>query len=210
MSIPFLRRLLPAFLVLLLAVPASAADDDVAGTITRLQGTAVAMQDAVPRPLKVGDKVLRGDVVSTGRDTRLEMKMLDDAVMTLGARTVFVVIDYVTTGAKPNAAMRLLEGAFNAVSGKMMKTADARFVIETETATIGIRGTSFWGGKLDGVFEVALLEGKEVVVENRAGRVVINKVGDGTRVEGAGTAPTPPVGWGEAKLARARATVAFR
>ncbi len=210
MSIPFLRRLLPAFLVLLLAVPASAADDDVAGTITRLQGTAVAMQDAVPRPLKVGDKVLRGDVVSTGRDTRLEMKMLDDAVMTLGARTVFVVIDYVTTGAKPNAAMRLLEGAFNAVSGKMMKTADARFVIETETATIGIRGTTFWGGKLDGVFEVALLEGKEVVVENRAGRVVINKVGDGTRVEGAGTAPTPPVGWGEAKLARARATVAFR
>ncbi len=210
MSIPFLRRLLPAFLVLLLAVPASAADDDVAGTITRLQGTAVAMQDAVPRPLKVGDKVLRGDVVSTGRDTRLEMKMLDDAVMTLGARTVFVVIDYVTTGAKPNAAMRLLEGAFNAVSGKMMKTADAQFVIETETATIGIRGTTFWGGKLDGVFEVALLEGKEVVVENKAGRVVINKVGDGTRVEGAGTAPTPPTGWGEAKLARARATVAFR
>lgn len=206
------RWLTSAVLCLLLIAPVSAvaAEDDVAGTVTKLQGSAVAMQDAVPRPLKVGDKILRGDVISTGRDARLEMKMLDDAVMTLGARTVFVVIDYVAQGAEPNAAMRLLEGAFNAVSGKMMKTADARFVIETETATIGIRGTTFWGGKLDGVFEVALLEGKEIVVENKAGRVVITKVGDGTSVAAADKPPTPPKTWAAAKIDRALSTVAFQ
>jgi hypothetical protein len=208
----FPRWLTLAFLCLLLILPATVAgaDEDVAGTVTRLQGSAVAMQDAVPRPLKEGARVLRGDVISTGRGSRVEMKMLDDAVMTLGERTVFVVVDYVAKEAQPNAAMRLLEGAFNAVSGEMMKTADARFVVETETATIGIRGTTFWGGKLDGVFEVALLEGREIVVENKAGRVVIDKVGDGTRIAAAETAPTPPAAWAAAKLARATATVAFR
>lgn len=210
---PFIARSLPSALLgllLIAAAPASAADEDVAGTVARLQGSAVAMQDAVPRPLKVGSKVLRGDVISTGRDSRLEMRMIDDAVMTLGARAVFVVIDYVAQGTQPNAAMRLLEGAFSAVSGKMMKAADARFVVETETATIGIRGTTFWGGKLDQAFEVALLEGGQVVVENKAGRVVIDKVGDGTRVAAADAPPTPPKAWAAAKIDRAKATVAFR
>ena len=201
-----------AFLCLLLLVPGSpvSAQEDVAGTVVRIQGSAVAMQDAVPRPLKTGGKILKGDVISTGPGARLEFRMLDGAVMTLGEKTIFVVIDYITGGPEPNAAMRLLQGAFSAVSGDMMKMAGARFTVETETATVGIRGTTFWGGKLEGVFEVALLDGQEVIVENKAGRVVINKVGDGTRISSANVAPTPPKTWSAAKVNRAIATVAFQ
>lgn len=204
------RRMALAFFFALLLAPGSFAfaAEDVAGTVTRLKGSAVAMQDAMPRPLKVGDKILRGDVISTGTGARLEMKMLDDAVMTLGEKTIFVVIDYITQG-QPNAAMRLLQGAFSAVSGDMMKTAGARFTVETEAATIGIRGTTFWGGMLDGVFEVALLDGKAVIVENKAGRVVIDRVGEGTAIGAADVAPTAPKAWGQGKLDRAIATVAF-
>ena len=207
------RWLVPALIGLLLIapVPASdAADEDVAGAVVRLQGSAVAMQDALPRPLKVGDKVLRGDVISTGRNSRLEMKMLDDAVMTLGERSAFVVIDYVTKGAEPNAAVRILEGAFSAASGEIMKVAGARFTVETQTATIGIRGTTFWGGAIDGSFGVALLDGKSIVVENKAGRVVIDKVGEGTAIRAADQAPSKPSAWSADKVARAKATVAFR
>jgi hypothetical protein len=211
---PFIPRwLVPALIGLLLVAPvpaSNAADEEVAGAVVRLLGSAVAMQDAAPRPLKVGDKVLRGDVISTGRGTRLEMKMLDDAVMTLGERAVFVVLDYVTTGAQPNAAVRILEGAFSAATGKLMTVAGARFTVETETATIGIRGTTFWGGPIDGVFEVALLDGKAIVVENKAGRVVIDKVGDGTAIRAADLAPTTPRQWPADKVARAKATVAFQ
>ena len=206
----FSRLTVAVFLGLLLLAPGIAdAAGDVAGTVTRLKGSAVAMQDAVPRPLKVGDKVHKGDVISTGKGARLEMKMLDDAVMTLGEKTIFVVIDYIAVGAEPNAAMRLLQGAFGAVSGEMMKTAAATFTVETEAATIGIRGTRFWGGTLDGAFQVALLEGKAVIVENKAGRVVIDNVNDGTLITDANTAPTPPKSWGSGKLGRAIATVAF-
>ena len=200
-----------AFFFALLLAPGffAFAAEDVAGTVTRIKGSAVAMQDALPRPLKVGDRILRGDVISTSTGARLEMKMLDEAVMTLGEKTIFVVIDYIAGGAEPNAAMRLLQWSFSAVSGDMMKIAGARFTVDTETATIGIRGATFWGGTLDGVFEVALLDGKELIVENKAGRVVIDRVGEGTTIGAADVAPTPPKAWSQGKLDRAVATVAF-
>ncbi len=205
----FFRLAVAVLLGLQLLAPGFAdAAEDVAGTVTRLKGSAVAMQDAVPRPLKVGAKVHKGDVISTGKGARLELRMLDDAVMTLGEKTIFIVIDYITQG-EPNAAMRLLQGAFSAVSGKMMKTAAAKFTVETEAATIGIRGTTFWGGVLDGVFEVALLAGQAVIIENKAGRVVIDRVGEGTAIRAADVAPTAPKKWGSGKLGRAIATVAF-
>jgi hypothetical protein len=193
----------------LAVVPTEAADDDIAGQVVRLQGAAVAMQDAVPRPLKVGDKVLRGDVISTGKGARIELKMIDDAVMTLSEKTVFVVIDYIASGPKPTASMRLLEGAFAAASGKIPQLASAGMRIETETSTIGIRGTTFWGGKLDGNFQIALLSKGSITVENRAGRVVIEKQGEGTLIKDQNTAPTRPTPWGDAKVKRASKTVAF-
>lgn len=210
MKIHALRPLAAAVLaVFLLAAGPLFADEDVAGAVVRLKGSAIAMQDAVPRVLKAGAKILRGDVISTGPGARLEIRMLDDAVMTLGEKTIFVVIDYITGGAKPNAAMRLLQGAFNGVTGAMMKTADASFTVHAELATIGIRGTTFWGGTLDGVFGIALLDGKAITIENKAGRVVIDTVGDGTSVTAAGVAPTAPKAWSAAKVRRAVATVAF-
>ena len=198
-----------AALVIFTAVPAQAQEEEVAGEVLRLQVAAVAMQDAFPRPLKTGDKILRGDVISTGRGARIEIRMIDDAVMTLGERTVFVVIDYIVTGEEPNAAVRLLEGAFKVVSGDLTKMADASFVVETPVATIGIRGTTFWGGSLDGVFEVALLDGKGIYVETKSGRVNLTTVGQGTAIRSADAAPTTPMTWGAGKIERAVTTVTF-
>ncbi len=157
----FFTRFTPVlFIGLLLLAPVgqTLADEEQAGTVTRLKGAAFAMQDAIPRVLSVGAAIQRGDVISTSPGARLEMKMLDDAVMTLGEKTIFVVIDYIAGGTGPNATMRLLQGAFSATTGKIMQTANAKFTMETPTATIGIRSTTFWGGTLDDKFEVALLE----------------------------------------------------
>lgn len=192
------------------SVPVHAQDDLVNGVVTRLQGNAVAMQDAIPRPLKVGDKILNNDVISTGKGARLEMRMIDDGVITLGERTVFVVIDYILDGNAPLGTVRLLQGAFKAVSGELVKMANASFVVETELATIGIRGTTFWGGTLDGTFDVALLAGKSITIETKGGRVEITTPGQGTSVRSAGEPPSPPIAWPMAKIMRAMATVTFR
>lgn len=191
------------------AARAQGAVGDIAGRIVRLKGAATAMQDAQPRGLKEGDAVFRGDVISTGRAARLEMKMLDDAVMTLGEKTVFVVIDYVTGGAAPNAATRLIEGAFAASAGSIAKSPGGTMRVETDVATIGIRGTTVWGGMIDGDFQVALLTPGRIVVENRAGRTELVQSGEGTLIKGAGVAPSGPRAWPAEKQNRAKATVAF-
>lgn len=203
-----LAAALSAFTLIPVSSP-PAQSDDVAGEIVRLQAVAVAMQDALPRPLKVGDKIFRGDVISTGKGARLEMKMIDDTVMTLGEKTVFVVIDYIAAGPAPNAAVRLMEGAFAVATGKLPKLANASMRVETEVATIGIRGTTFWGGPIDGSFGIALLSDGKLEVANKAGRVVIDKQGDGTAVASATAAPTAPSQWPGQKVERAKKTVAF-
>jgi len=203
------RAFLFAILVLAL-VPATlySADDDPAGKVTRVQGAAMAMQNALPRALKVGDTILAGDVLSTGQGARLEVTMVDETVLTLGEKAVLVVSEYVMD-ANPNAALRLLQGAFSATTGKITQLADASFLVNTEVATIGVRGTTFWGGMLDDEFQVAMLEGTGVYVETRAGRVELTEAGQGTRIADIGSTPADPVKWPQEKVDRAVATVSF-
>jgi hypothetical protein len=105
--------------------------------------------------------------------------------------------------------LRLLAGSFKAVSGGIAKSAPGNFKVETEVATIGIRGTEFWGGALDGVFNIALLGGTAIIVENKAGRVEITEIGAGTAITSADVAPTAPKTWPATKVKRATDTVKF-
>ena len=117
-------------------------DDEIIGKVVRLQAAAVAMQNAMPRILEVGSEILLGDVISTGPDARILIELSDGGELTLGEKTIFVVLEYVMSMDSNNAVMQLLEGAFLATSGKLMQQADASFEINTPTATIGIRGTT--------------------------------------------------------------------
>lgn len=103
----------------------------------------------------------------------------------------------------------MLQGAFSAATGEITKTADSSFLVKTEVATIGVRGTTFWGGVLDGKFQVAMLDGKGVYVESRVGRVELTESGQGTTIENQDTQPTQPKTWGQGKIDRAVATVSF-
>lgn len=198
---------------LLLALPSGAAltqaPETVVGTVARIEGRAVAIQDALPRALDLGSPVQAGDLISTGKDARLEIAMQDGGKLTLGARTQFVVQEYIVGNQGNNAVMRLLEGAFLATSGRITQVADGSMTVQTEAATIGIRGTTVWGGPIDGSFEVALLDGRAITVETRAGQVEITTPGEGTRVNGPDVPPSAPSQWPQAKVERALATIQF-
>lgn len=196
-------------LLWLLAASAVAQIAPPAGTVARIQGNALAVRNAVPRVLTVGEAIQIGDVLSTGADSRLEVKMIDDATFTLGAETAFVVVDYTFGQAGNSGTLRVIKGAFAVTSGKIAQLADNSMKVQTEIVTIGIRGTTVWGGPIDGQFGVVLLDGRAVTVENAAGRVDLTVVGAGTGV-GATGGPTAPNAWAADKLNRARETIAFR
>ena len=208
---PFSSPILGGLLVLLLAAaPARAQQDtDVVAKVTRIQHAAVALQDALPRVLQAGSPIQLGDIISTGKGARLEMAFTDGTLVKLGARAQFTVVEYVVNEISGKALMRILDGAFNVSSGKLMQLADASMVVETNTATIGIRGTQFWGGDIGNGFEIALIEGKGIDVKTKLDDVAITQPGDGTRVSAGSLPPTEPLPWEPEKLARAVATISF-
>jgi hypothetical protein len=201
-SVGFLCFLTPA-----LGGAQQATPDEVVGRVSEISGSAVAMQDAMPRALKKGADIYIGDVLSTARASRLQIKMIDDAEFALGERAVFVVQEYFLKqdGKEGNAVIRLMQGAVRAVSGKIAQLDNHPFRLRTEVATIGVRGTEFWGGLLDGVHQFALLGGTAIIVENKAGRVEITRAGDGTTVSDDDLAPAVPTAWASDKLSRAAA-----
>ncbi|MGB0681800.1 MAG: FecR family protein [Magnetovibrionaceae bacterium] len=190
------------------ASPARADGTEIVGTVSKLTGNAVAMQNAIPRPLAKGQVIQEGDVLSTGPGSKIEVAMIDGGVLQLGEGAIFIVMEYVYGATKENKAiMRLMEGAFAVTSGKIKELASNEVRVETEFATIGIRGTTVWGGVLSDTFEVALIEGTAVDVTTRAGTVLLDKVGTGTALPSLDEAPESPVDWGPEKIAQATATV---
>ena len=94
--------------------------------------------------------------------------------------------------------------------GAIAKMPHHRLEIAGNAGTIGIRGTTVWGGviKPGSLLDVFLIEGA-VEVRTAAGTVLLDRVGQGTSVTAMGGAPQQPTSWAEALRAGALATVSF-
>ncbi|SCA56337.1 exported hypothetical protein [Candidatus Terasakiella magnetica] len=194
--------------LIVLAFTAHAAlSPNVAGKVKQIKGLALAVQDAQVRPLQIGDEILIGDILSTGASSRLEITMIDEGSFKLGERTSFVVIDYTFGKGNNNAVLELLNGAMDGVSGQIAKANPKGMSIDTSVGTIGIRGTKFFVGELDGALSVAHWKGGGVLVKNYAGEVMLSENNVGTKLTDAHIAPTPPKAWANEKKKRALALV---
>lgn len=181
---------------------------NVAGTVKHITGSALAVQNAEVRPLKVGDEVLIGDILSTGTDSRLEISMIDEGNFKLGAKTSFVVIDYTFgQGKDGNVITELLNGAMDGVSGQIAKANPDGMKILTRHATIGIRGTKFFVGEMDEKLHVAHWSGGGVHVKNHGGEVFLKDDHTGTVLHHDHKAPTDPEKWDGDKKKRAKSLV---
>ncbi len=189
--------------------PATA--DQVAGTVSRLKGDGFVERKARKWALSVGMEVHLGDEVSTGDDSRLEITMVDGAALTLGDAAVLEIEDYLFNDRQSsgNGLLNILQGVFQVASGQIASLSGDTLVVNTPVATIGIRGTTIWGGPIDGNYGVALLDGKGIYVETDAGRVEIDRPGQGTTLLGRDQPPGEPERWPRSKMVRARATVGF-
>jgi hypothetical protein len=208
-------------LLFFLAAPhlANAAPATVAGKVSRLQGAAFANHRDSSDNLYQGSSVMVGDHIVTGHDSRVLLEMIDGTKLTLGEDTEFVIsaYHYSKQARQGSAALELIRGVFRAVTGAIGKLRERDFKVRTSVASIGIRGTDFWGGfyfsKSPDVFpkslDVALLGGKGIYVENAAGRVEVTSIGDGTTINSASEKPGAPKRWGDKKLNAAQQSVSF-
>jgi len=116
----------------------------VVGKIEFVQGLASAQNGtAAPRFLNKGDAIFESDVISTSARGFAIIAFADGSKMTLRPNTIFAVDKFVQTKGSESAAFRLLKGGFRAITGAIGRANPQGVQINTATATIGIRGTSF-------------------------------------------------------------------
>lgn len=208
-----LPSLLPivGLLAVLASPPAgSAAEEDRSqvGTVARVENEASIVVASASRQAVVGMPVHMKDELRTGANGRMQVTFLDDTELTLGENASVLIDRYVYDPDKGigETMLQTTRGAFRFATGRIKELKEKTIVITTAFADIGVRGTEFWGGPIDGKYGVLLLEG-EVTVSNQAGSVTLSKTGEGTNIASPLDAPSAPNIWPEAKVSRAIETV---
>ena len=179
------------------------------GQVAGVKGTVELVRHSETVTPQVGAKICRGDLFRTKPGSVAELTLRDGTKLTVGKDSELVIRDYRIFRKQPNIALfDLVKGAFRSVTGSITKRPH-RFEVTTSVATIGVRGTDFWGGfgvSPDGSLDVVMLSGKGVYVKNDKGQVELDKPGLGTTVTPSGN-PAEPKAWGDEKLQRAVATI---
>ena len=95
---------------------------------------------------KVQDGVETGDVIRTKSGAKAQMSMVDDSVITLAPESQLAIADYQYNSARGErrAVLRLFRGLVHTVVNRIIKTEEPDFIMETHTATIGVRGTDWY------------------------------------------------------------------
>lgn len=114
------------------------------GNVAALKGDANIFRNSKTLKIKSGMSLEVKDKIVTSSQSRVQVILKDDTVVTIGPDSSFV-FDAYTFGTKANSqvAMHIDRGFFRSVTGKIGKLAPERFKVKTVSATIGIRGTDF-------------------------------------------------------------------
>ncbi|MBP7230056.1 MAG: FecR domain-containing protein, partial [Moraxellaceae bacterium] len=116
------------------------------GEVVRLVGDVSVVRPARQFTPILGMKICIGDRFVTGPSSIAELRLRDGSLITVGKGSDFTVREYRIYRNKPNVALfDLSQGAFRSITGFITRRAH-RFEVRTAVATIGVRGTDFWGG----------------------------------------------------------------
>jgi hypothetical protein len=178
------------------------------GKVSRLLGVAEGTVEGAHRVLAADDAVYLDEKITTGGGARLEMTLDDATVLTVGENATLTLDTFVYNPRGENRLAATVVGAFRYVSGTLLAGASRQASVTTPFAVLGVRGTDFWGGPIDGGFGVFVFEGA-VSVTNAGGTVLLSAPGQGTSFPNAAAPPGPITVWAQDKVDRAVATITF-
>jgi len=119
-----------------------------AGQIQFVNGEVSIQRGATTLSAKRGDFVQEGDQIQSGADGFAQLRMSDDAFVTVRRDTTLKIDRYQYTGAEgrksnesDGAVLSLVKGTFRSFTGALARVNKKSYVMQTPTATIGIRGT---------------------------------------------------------------------
>lgn len=144
LKFPFFKALLP---LALLVGGGGAYAAQVVGTVINLSGPLLAKRaDGTVKVLALKSEVEQGDLLISENGTYGRIKFVDNSEITLKPNSQMKIENFSFDDAKPeqdSAIFSLIKGGLRSVTGLLGKRSKERFGMNTPTATIGIRGTTF-------------------------------------------------------------------
>jgi ferric-dicitrate binding protein FerR (iron transport regulator) len=158
------------------------------GTVEEMRGEAFAERAGQRRSLAPKAAVFVGDVLSTGNNARLTMKLGAATTIKLGGESRLKIDRYLAE----------VGGEFDMQAGHMMferrgKPASQGITFRSAYGLMAVRGTRFYAGPSRGVFGVLVGEG--MVEVTGGGRSVLVLPQQGVDIKAPGQPPTPPAAW---------------
>lgn len=147
------------------------------GKVLVVSGVAQAQAAAGGQRVLAQDAVLeRGDTLITGTDGNLQVRFVDGALLMMRPNSRIRIDDYRAEGNSLHSVMSLLAGGIRTLTGRIGKTRRDAYLMNTATASIGVRGTDYElrlcagdcpAGSPDGLY-LGVVEG-EIETRNEAG-----------------------------------------
>lgn len=117
------------------------AEMQLAGNVANVQGTVEAKSNGRSRLLAKGDSLCVGETVMTSRLGSVQIRMIDDGLITVRPQTQLRIEKFVYSGTnKDTSLLVLLKGACRVITGKVGKGYPQNDVVKTPVATINVHG----------------------------------------------------------------------
>jgi hypothetical protein len=150
---------------------------EIAGVVLLAKGNAFATNEqGVKRALKRRSKILEGDILTTTQNSKLQIRFIDKALMTLKAGSRLNVSAYQiakTEDDTEKVVMDLITGGFRTITGSIGKGEKSAYTVNTPAASIGIRGTNYEiAQEKNGEFVIAVWDGG-ITVTNDQGSIKV-------------------------------------
>ena len=180
-----MRKVLPFLFVLFMATSAMA---ERVAMVIGVEGEVTVVREGNHLSLTRKETLYKADQILTGRDSAIELKMLDGSYINLGELAEMFIKELVYDPIKKDGFMDLevAVGAFRIVSGSIAKLGPDLMQLKIPVATIGIRGTGLVGkaspkGSENWVILVKDPDGHigELVVQNTVGVTILSKESEG-------------------------------
>ncbi|MFI5354462.1 MAG: FecR domain-containing protein, partial [Desulfobaccales bacterium] len=120
------------------------AQAEVVGRVTQVEGTVDFLKGGkLPAsPAKLDDSVEVGDVMRTKSLSKAQITFMDNTVITISPESRIAIEEYmIDPKGKRNAVLQLFQGLAHVVVSKLFKASEPDFVVKTQTAVMGVRGT---------------------------------------------------------------------
>ncbi len=184
------------------------AAESIIGSVVRCEGTCVGISDGSRESLAGGTVVRLMETVTTGDGGRLELRFADDTRLMVGEKAEVLLDAFVFDRYGANRFHAAITGPFRYISGPLGAGATRDAGISMPLALIGVRGTDFWGGTINGVTGVVVLDGS-VSVTTAGGTVILSAPGEGTNLSTHDAPPSPVRQWSDDRIAGAIGSVSF-